>query len=109
MVEVDDAVRRILTDATTEPFDPKRVDEEFVGYDRGGRQEKWRATRTDLIFGSNSQLRASAEVYAEKGNEEKFVRDFIAAWTKVMNADRFDLKAPRGASQAASREPELAK
>jgi len=66
-------------------------DEEFVGYDRGGRQEKWRATRTDLIFGSNSQLRATAEVYAERGNEEKFVRDFVHAWTKVMNADRFDL------------------
>jgi catalase-peroxidase len=66
-------------------------DEEFIGYDRGGRQEKWRATRTDLVFGSNSQLRATAEVYAEKGNEEKFVRDFVAAWTKVMNADRFDL------------------
>ena len=66
-------------------------DEEFIGYDRGGRQEKWRATRTDLIFGSNSQLRAIAEVYAEKGNEEKFVRDFVNAWTKVMNADRFDV------------------
>ncbi|WP_324808565.1 catalase/peroxidase HPI [Sphingomonas sp. LY29] len=68
------------------------ADEEFIGYDRGGRQEKWRATRTDLIFGSNSQLRATAEVYAEKGNEEKFVRDFVKAWTKVMNADRFDLQ-----------------
>ena len=67
------------------------ADEEFVGYARGGRQEKWRGTRTDLIFGSNSQLRATAEVYAEKGNEEKFARDFVAAWTKVMNADRFDL------------------
>lgn len=66
-------------------------DEEFVGYDRGGRQQRWTATRTDLIFGSNSQLRATAEVYAEKGHEEKFVRDFIKAWTKVMNADRFDL------------------
>ncbi len=66
-------------------------DEEFVGYDRGGRREKWRATRTDLVFGSNSQLRATAEVYAEKGNEEKFVRDFVRVWTKVMNADRFDL------------------
>ena len=74
-------------------------DEEFVGYDRGGKQQKWRATRTDLIFGSNSQLRATAEVYAEKGDEEKFVRDFVKAWTKVMNADRFDLvrkaSAPR--------------
>ena len=66
-------------------------DEEFIGYDRGGRQQKWHGTRTDLIFGSNSQLRATAEVYAEKGNEEKFARDFIAAWTKVMDADRFDL------------------
>ena len=68
------------------------ADEEFIGYDRGGRQEKWRATRTDLIFGSNSELRATAEVYAEKGNEEKFVRDFVSAWTKVMNADRFDVR-----------------
>ena len=67
------------------------ADEEFIGYDRGGRQEKWRATRTDLIFGANSQLRAVAEVYAEKGHEEKFVRDFVSAWTKVMNADRFDV------------------
>ena len=72
-------------------------DEEFIGYDRGGKQEKWRATRTDLIFGSNSQLRATAEVYAEKGHEEKFVRDFVAAWTKVMNADRFDLRQPAAA------------
>jgi len=73
-------------------------DEEFIGYDRGGKQEKWRATRTDLIFGSNSQLRATAEVYAERGNEEKFARDFVAAWTKVMNADRFDL--PQDADKA---------
>ncbi|MEO6114655.1 MAG: peroxidase family protein, partial [Sphingomicrobium sp.] len=68
-------------------------DEEFIGYDRGGRQEKWHATRTDLIFGSNSQLRATAEVYAEKGNEAKFVRDFVKVWTKLMNADRFDVAA----------------
>ncbi|WP_051531380.1 catalase/peroxidase HPI [Sphingomonas sp. URHD0057] len=84
-------------------------DEEFIGRDRGGKHEKWRATRTDLIFGSNSQLRATAEVYAEKGSEEKFVRDFIAVWTKVMNADRFDLRANGAASQARAREPELAK
>ncbi len=64
-------------------------DEEFIGKDRGGRHDKWRATRTDLVFGSNSQLRATAEVYAEKGHEEKFVRDFVKAWVKVMNADRF--------------------
>ena len=69
----------------------KASDEEFIGYTRGGRTEKWRATRTDLVFGSNSQLRATAEVYAERGHEEKFVRDFVKAWVKVMNADRFDL------------------
>jgi catalase-peroxidase len=85
-------------------------DEEFIGYDHGGTQEKWRATRTDLIFGSNSQLRATAEVYAEKGNEEKFVRDFVKAWTKVMNADRFDIVRKQDANTAADvAEPELAK
>lgn len=67
------------------------ADEAFVGYTRGARTEKWRATRTDLVFGSNSQLRATAETYAERGNEEKFVRDFVKAWVKVMNADRFDM------------------
>jgi catalase-peroxidase len=85
------------------------ADEEFIGYDRAGRQEKWRATRTDLIFGSNSQLRATAEVYAENGNEEKFVRDFVAAWTKVMNADRFDLRTPKSAQRREVREPAMAK
>jgi catalase-peroxidase len=72
-------------------------DEEFIGADRGRKSEKWRATRTDLVFGSNSQLRATAEVYAEKGNEEKFVQDFVKAWTKVMNADRFELKRKQSA------------
>ena len=66
-------------------------DEEYVGTDRASGEEKYRATRADLIFGSNSQLRAQAEVYAESGNEAKFVTDFVAAWTKVMNADRFDV------------------
>jgi catalase-peroxidase len=66
-------------------------DEEYIGTDRASGEEKWRATRTDLIFGSNSQLRAQAEVYAEAGNEGKFVCDFISAWNKVMNADRFDV------------------
>jgi catalase-peroxidase len=65
--------------------------EEYVATDRAEGHEKWRATRADLIFGSNSELRAVGEVYAEKGNEEKFVKDFVKAWTKVMNADRFDL------------------
>src|SRR5438874_7261164 len=86
------------------------ADEEFIGYDRGGSQEKWRATRTDLIFGSNSELRAVAEVYAEKGVEEKFVRDFVHAWSKVMNADRFDLpQDSRSAEPIGIAEPALAK
>ena len=67
-------------------------DEEFTGTDRATGEQRWTATRTDLVFGSNSQLRAISEVYAEVGHEEKFVKDFVAAWTKVMNADRFDLK-----------------
>ena len=54
---------------------------------------KWTATRMDLVFGSNSVLRAYAEVHAQDDNAEKFVKDFVAAWTKVMNADRFDLVA----------------
>lgn len=64
----------------------------FVGYDRKTGSEKWTATRVDLIFGSNSQLRAVAEVYGSNGNEEKFIQDFVTAWNKVMNADRFDIK-----------------
>ena len=53
---------------------------------------KWTASRADLVFGSNSQLRAIAEVYATDDAQEKFVGDFVAAWTKVMNLDRFDLR-----------------
>jgi len=66
-------------------------DQDYVATDRAEGHAKWHATRADLIFGSNSELRAVAEVYAESGHEEKFVKDFVAAWTKVMNADRFDL------------------
>jgi catalase-peroxidase len=66
-------------------------DQDYVAIDRKGGGETWRATRADLIFGSNAELRAVAEVYAEKGHEEKFVKDFVKAWTKVMNADRYDL------------------
>lgn len=68
------------------------IKEMFVGYDRKTGSVKWTATRVDLIFGSNSQLRAVAEVYASNGNEEKFIQDFVATWNKVMNADRFDIK-----------------
>lgn len=60
--------------------------------DRASGEVKWTATRVDLVFGSNSILRAYAEVYAQDDNQEKFVKDFIKAWVKVMNADRFDLK-----------------
>lgn len=60
--------------------------------DRASGEVKWTATRVDLVFGSNSILRAYAEVYAQDDAAEKFVNDFVAAWTKVMNADRFDLK-----------------
>jgi catalase-peroxidase len=63
----------------------------FEGRDRKTGELKWTATRVDLIFGSNSQLRAIAEVYAQDDASEKFVRDFVAAWNKVMNLDRFDL------------------
>jgi catalase-peroxidase len=63
----------------------------FEGIDRKTGKSKWTGTRVDLVFGSNSQLRALAEVYAQDDNEKKFVQDFVAAWTKVMNADRFDL------------------
>lgn len=63
----------------------------FVGIDRTTGREKWTASRADLIFGSNSELRALAEVYASSDAKEKFVQDFVAAWTKVMNLDRFDI------------------
>jgi catalase-peroxidase len=63
----------------------------FEGRDRNTNEIKWTGTRIDLVFGSNSQLRALAEVYGQGDTQEKFVRDFVAAWTKVMNADRFDL------------------
>jgi len=63
----------------------------FVGSDRNNGEIKWTGTRADLIFGSNSELRALAEVYATEDSEEKFVNDFVDAWTKVMQLDRFDL------------------
>ena len=67
-------------------------DNAFEGRDRKTDEVKWTATRVDLAFGSNSQLRAIAEVYAQDDNHKKFVNDFVTAWTKVMNLDRFDLK-----------------
>ena len=66
--------------------------ETFVGTDRNSGAQKWTASSVDLVFGSNSELRALAEVYASSDGSEKFVRDFVAAWTKVMELDRFDLR-----------------
>jgi catalase-peroxidase len=66
-------------------------EKEFTGHDRDTGDQKWTATRVDLIFGSNSELRAIAEVYGSDDAREKFVRDFVAAWDKVMNLDRYEL------------------
>jgi catalase-peroxidase len=84
-----------LLDISTkwEPTDDTEMT--FVGRDRATGEERWTATRADLIFGSNSELRALAEVYGSSDADAKFVNDFVAAWTKVMNLDRFDLLASR--------------
>ncbi len=81
-----------LLDMRTE-WKPAATPGIYEGRDRKTGALRWTGTRTDLVFGSNSLLRAVAEVYAETGHEEKFVHDFVAAWTKVMNLDRFDLHA----------------
>jgi catalase-peroxidase len=65
--------------------------ETFTGRDRKTGEVKWIASRADLIFGSNSELRALAEVYGSSDAQEKFIIDFVSAWNKVMNLDRFDL------------------
>ncbi len=80
-----------LLDMATEWKADSEVKNRFSGYDRKTGEQKWKATRVDLIFGSNSELRAVAEVYASADAQAKFVRDFVAAWAKVMNLDRFDL------------------
>jgi catalase-peroxidase len=80
-----------LLDMATK-WEPTSADEQtFEGRDVATGELKWTGSRVDLVFGSNSQLRAVAEVYASKDSKEKFVRDFVAAWNKVMNADRFDV------------------
>ncbi|UEX79245.1 catalase/peroxidase HPI [Spiribacter halobius] len=80
-----------LLDNDTEWHRTDEEGEEFEGRDRKSGAIKWTATRVDLVFGANSQLRAISEIYAQDDGQEKFVHDFIAAWNKVMNADRFDL------------------
>jgi len=81
-----------ILDMDTEWSPSSKDDETYVGNDRSTGKQKWVGSRVDLIFGSNSQLRAVAEVYAEDDAKEKFVRDFAAAWSKVMDLDRFDVK-----------------
>ena len=81
-----------ILDMDTEWSPSSKDDETYVGKDRSTGKQKWIGSRVDLIFGSNSQLRAVAEVYAEDDAKEKFVRDFAAAWSKVMDLDRFDVK-----------------
>jgi catalase-peroxidase len=75
----------------------------YQGLDRASGELKWQATPVDLIFGSHAELRAVAEVYAENGGDEKFVADFVDAWTKVMTLDRFDLEASNGSKMLANR------
>ncbi|MCT7595967.1 catalase/peroxidase HPI [Aliarcobacter butzleri] len=81
-----------LLDMKTSWYPTTPEEDSFVGKDRQSGSMKYSASRVDLLFGSNSQLRAVAEVYAQEDSKEKFVQDFINAWTKVMNLDRFDIK-----------------
>jgi len=80
-----------LLDMSTQ-WKPAATKYEFEGLDRKSGERRWTATEVDLVFGSNAELRAIVEVYAYAEAKDQFVRDFVAAWTKVMNLDRFDLK-----------------
>jgi catalase-peroxidase len=80
-----------LLDMGTEWTAAESAENVYQGRDRATGEAKWTATAVDLVFGSHSQLRANAEVYATYDAKEKFVRDFVAVWDKVMNLDRFDL------------------
>jgi len=81
-----------LVDMATEWQPAAEARDTYEGRNRTTGERKWTGTRVDLVFGANSQLRALAEVYAQDDAREKFVRDFVAAWNKVMNLDRFDLR-----------------
>ncbi|NNL99873.1 MAG: catalase/peroxidase HPI [Gammaproteobacteria bacterium] len=83
-----------LLDMSTEWRKSKEYPGEYEGFDRGTGDLKWTATSVDLVFGSNSELRAIAEAYAAEDGKEQFVNDFVASWTKVMNLDRFDSAGP---------------
>ena len=80
-----------LLDLNTKWKATSESEELFEGRDRATNELKWTGSRTDLIFGSNSELRALAEFYGCRDSKEKFVKDFVSAWNKVMNLDRFDL------------------
>jgi catalase-peroxidase len=84
-----------LLDMRTEWKPAGGAEHVYEGHDRATGKVKWTGTAADLVFGAHSQLRAIAEVYASEDANEKFVRDFVAAWDKVMNLDRFDLVAQR--------------
>ena len=80
-----------LLDMGTEWRPSESAENVYDGRDRVSGEPRWTATAVDLVFGSHSQLRALAEVYASDDAQDKFVQDFVAAWVKVMNLDRFDL------------------
>jgi catalase-peroxidase len=86
-----DFFRNLLDHNTAWTSDEGSDGELWTGSDRATGDQKWTATRADLVFGSHAELRAVAEVFAESGNEEKFVKSFVSAWVKVMNLDRFDV------------------
>ena len=81
-----------LLDMDVKWIETSKKEDLFNGIDRKTGKIRWTGTRADLIFGSNSQLRALSEVYATDDSSDKFINDFVAAWTKVMNLDRFDIK-----------------
>ena len=80
-----------LLDMTTHWTPTREAQDAYVGHDRASGVERWTASRADLLFGSNSQLRAIVEVYAQNDGNKRFVSDFVRAWVKVMEFDRFDL------------------
>ena len=91
-----------LLDMRTQWRPVEGTDGVYEGRDRNTNALKWTGTRVDLIFGSHSQLRAFAEVYACAGSQEKFVKDFVSVWNKVMNLDRYDLaRSPSEKTKAA--------
>ena len=92
-----------LLDMSTEWTKSTSAEGIYEGRDRASGDLKWTATPVDLLFGSHAELRAVSEVYAENGSEEKFISDFVAAWTKVMNLDRFDVSEEQRSGMVAAR------